>query len=95
MTLKATRPVLLCNTQYEAGDTLPADNDRLVEAWLEAGSAVWKDEEQAAPEEPAKAVPVTAPPGQPGLSSDGDPDALIGRIPDNPPRKRSTRKKTT
>lgn len=95
MILKATRPVLLCNTQYRAGDTLPADNELMVEAWLEAGSAVWTDEEETAPEEAAKAVPVTAPPGQPGLSSDGDPDALIGRIPDKPPRKRSTRKKTT
>ena len=95
MILKATRPVLLRNTQYRTGDTLPADNELMVEAWLEAGSAVWTDEDETAPEEAAKAVPVTAPPGQPGLSSDGDPDALIGRVPDKPPRKRSTRKKTT
>lgn len=96
MFLKATRPVLFRNTQYKAGDTLPADNEQMVAAWLESGSAVWKDEEETTPEEPkAKAKLVTAMPGQPGLSSDGDPDALIGKVPDKPQRKRSTRKKTT
>ena len=95
MVLKATRPVLFRNTQYKAGDTLPADNEQMVAAWLEFGSAVWKDEEEAASEEPAKAVPVTATPGLPGKSSDGDPDALVGKVSDKPPRKKTTRKKTT
>ena len=94
--LKATRPVLFRNTQYEAGDQLPVDNERMVAAWLEFGSAVLVNEDEIAPEAPeaAKAKPVTATPGMPGLSSDGDPDALIGKVPDKPERKRPARKKT-
>jgi hypothetical protein len=89
MILKATRPVLLCNTQYRAGDTLPADNELMVEAWLEAGSAAWVDDEEPVPEKPAKAKPASATAGMPGLSSDGDPDALIGRVPTRGRKKKS------
>ena len=79
--LKAKLPVLYRSKQYRAGDTLPADDVAMVEAWIEAGSAALVDDEESAPEKPAKAKPASATAGMPGLSSDGDPDALIGRIP--------------
>ena len=90
-TLRAILPVLYRSTQYRAGDALPADNQRTVEAWIECGAAKWVDDEK-----PAK--PVTVPqvetvtedvPGEPGISSDGDPEALVGRV----PKKRGRAKK--
>lgn len=81
MILTATRPVLLASIQYKAGDALPCTNEELVAAWIECGSAVWVDEDQT-PEAPApKARPAAAEAGLPGLSSDGDPDALVGKVP--------------
>ena len=52
MSLIAKIPILYRSTQFKPGDILPADNSRMVEAWLEAGSAAW-DEAAAAPEAPA------------------------------------------
>lgn len=37
--LRATRPVLYQGRMYEPGEALPATDARMVEAWLEAGSA--------------------------------------------------------
>lgn len=37
--LVALRPVLYQGRMYEEGETLPAYDTRMVEAWLEAGSA--------------------------------------------------------
>jgi len=92
MILVAMRSVLYRSTQYEVGEALPADNQAMVSAWLEAGSAVWKDEdEETAP--PPKAKRVTAPPGTQGISSDGDPEARVGRIPDKPERKKPRARK--
>ena len=90
--LKAKLPVLYRSTQYKAGDVLPADNVAMVEAWLEAGSAAWVDDEEPVPEKPAKAKPASATAGMPGFSSDGDPDALIGRVPARPARGRGKKK---
>ena len=88
MSLVATRPVLYRSIQYRAGDVLPADNVLMVEAWLDAGSAVTVEDEETveapeAPETPKapKAIPVAPPEGKAGISSDGDPDARVGRIP--------------
>lgn len=50
MKLVATRPVLYRSTQYKKGDRLPADNQAMVDAWLEAKSAEWIDETKDAPE---------------------------------------------
>lgn len=91
MTLKAMRPVLFRSVQFETGDTLPADDGATVDAWLEAGSARWVEDE--VPTKTPKAKRKTAPSGLAGKSSDGDPEALVGRIPGKPERKRS-RKKT-
>ena len=48
--LTAKRAVLYQGRMYEPGDTLPAGDSRMVEAWLEAESAEWTGEAQ----EPAK-----------------------------------------
>ena len=80
MKLRASRPVLIGCTQYGAGDQLPVTNEALVGAWLEAGSAVWVDDEEKTAEPAPKAVPVALA-GLPGKSSDGDPDAKVGRVP--------------
>ena len=91
MILVAKRSVLFRSTQYEAGDALPADNPAMVDAWLLAGSAVWIDEGEKT-EAPKKARRATAPPGTTGISSDGDPEARVGRLPDRPERKATPKK---
>ena len=91
MTLRAMLPILYRSTQYEIGSTLPADDARTVEAWLEAGSAKWLSDEEAAPAPKAKAK--TAQPGLTGKSSDGDPEALVGRVTDTPQRRKRASKK--
>lgn len=90
MILVAQIPVLYRSRQYGAGDRLPANDPAMVDAWLEAGSAVWEDEDKQTAPQPAKATPKSAPAGLPGHSSDGDPDALIGKV---PPRGRGKRTK--
>ena len=93
MKLAAMRPVLYRSTQYGVGDALPAGNPDMVEAWLSAGSAAWIDEDEEA-KAPKKARRATAPPGTTGISSDGDPEARVGRLPDRPERKITPRKGT-
>ena len=48
--LRATRSVLYKGIQYRAGDSLPANNKQMVDAWIEAGSAVLEDETAPAKE---------------------------------------------
>lgn len=45
--LIAKRPILYGSRMYEAGDTLPANDDRMVNAWLAAESAELIDTEKA------------------------------------------------
>lgn len=89
--LRAMLPILYRSKQYRVGDKLPADNEGTVQAWLEAGSAAWLDDEEKA--SAAKAKSVTAPLGKTGLSSDGDPEAKVSKIPKTPEREKP--KKTT
>lgn len=49
MILTAKRPILYRSKQYKIGEQLPADNKAMVDAWLEADSAEWKDEAKDAP----------------------------------------------
>lgn len=91
--LMAIRPVLYRSHQYEAGDTLPADNEATVAAWIECGSAVWNDDEAQTEAKAPKAKLATAKPGISGKSSDGDPNALVGQVPDTPERKRPSKGK--
>ena len=79
MKILATRSVLYRSTQYRAGDVLPADNVIMVEAWLNAGSAVKVEDEET--RDVPKAIPVAPPEGKAGTSSDGDPEARVGRVP--------------
>lgn len=83
-------PILHCSKQYRVGDALPAGNEALVDAWIESGAAFW--DEVDVHEKAPKAKAVVAEPGLSGKSSDGDPEALIGKVPKTPQRKRSTKK---
>ena len=78
MTLKAKRPILHGCTQYRVGDTLPANDTDLVNAWLNNGVAYWEEVE---PKAPMKAAPAAAQAGRDGKSSDGDREAMVGRAP--------------
>lgn len=42
-TLIAMRPILYLAKQYKAGERLPVSNQKMVEAWIEAGSAAWQE----------------------------------------------------
>lgn len=44
--LTAKRAVLYQGRMYEPGDTLPAGDGKMVEAWLQAESAEWTGEDQ-------------------------------------------------
>lgn len=59
--LTAKRAVLYQGRMYEPGDTLPAGDSKMVEAWLEAESAEWTGEDQ----EPAQEAQ-----GEPGTDND-------------------------
>lgn len=85
----ARMPVLYLAHQYSAGDELPTNNQTMMEAWIASGAAAWVEETTSTS---AKAKPATAPSGMFGISSDGDPDALVGRI--TPTEARKTAKKT-
>lgn len=87
MSLRAKLPILYKSKQYRVGDTLPATDDRMIAAWIKAGSAFW--DEVDVPEKAPKAQVVTAEAGLPGKSSDGDPEALVGKVPKRAPRKRA------
>ena len=41
--LIAKRPVLYMGMMYQVGDSLPAQDGRMVEAWTRAGTAAWAD----------------------------------------------------
>lgn len=45
--LIAQRPVLYLGRTYQAGDTLPANDERMVTAWLKAKTAAWSGQEAA------------------------------------------------
>ena len=78
--LVAVYPILFQSHQYKVGDTLPANYPDMVDAWLEAGTAVWKTVETAAP----KARPATAEPGLAGAavtSASENGEDLVGKVP--------------
>ena len=83
--LVATYPILYLSRQYNPGDILPANDESMVKAWLEAKTAVWMEEKT----ETAKAVPVTAEGGLPGeaVSSEST-ENLVGKVPKTASRKK-------
>lgn len=90
MKLIAKRPVLYRTHLYDIGDELPVTDQSMVQAWLEAASAEWK-EDTTKTDQPArkpKAKKVVAQPGQIGISSIRNQEDLAGRIPDTQGRKR-------
>lgn len=92
--LVAIAPILYKAFQYEVGDVLP-DDTPMTETWLENRAAVWKEDDEQ-PKKAPKAIPMTAEPGMPGLSTTGNPDDLVGKIPKSPLREKPAprRKKT-
>ena len=82
--LTAKRAVLYQVRMYEPGDTLPAGDSRMVEAWLQAESAAWTGEA----EEPATEAPegnqgtTEAPEGNQGTTEDqeGTLDVVGGHL---------------
>ena len=78
MELKAIYPILYRSHQYNVGDSLPADDETMVQAWLDAKTAAW----QETPPAKAKARPVTAQAGLAGQSPNGETEeSLVGRVP--------------
>ena len=87
--LTAQKSILFENKIYSPGDVLPAHNQGMVEAWLNAGTAVWIDDETTKTK--AKARPKTAEPGLPGVavtSESEDGDNLAGKVPKTTSRKK-------
>lgn len=77
MKLRAVQPILYRAHQYEVGDELP--DSEMKQTWLDAGTAVMAEDEPAA--KVPKATPLTAQPGQIGISNSGNEDDLAGRLP--------------
>ena len=89
MELVATYPILYRSHQYEVVDSLPADDESMVQAWLDAGTAVWSEGKQ----EKAKATPATATAGLAGESKNGEtPENVVGRVPKTPTRSKGAKK---
>ncbi len=90
MNLIATHPILYQSTQYEVGQSLPAHDSNMVQAWLEAGTAVWKKNEQQVC---AKAKPTTSITGLAGESKNGETaENMVGRVPKTSVRSRGSKK---
>ena len=53
-TLVATYPILHRSYQYEIGESLPLDDQEMVDAWLKCGSAKWVGEAKAEPTKDAE-----------------------------------------
>lgn len=57
--LIAVYPILYHARQYRVGETLPTNDADMVAAWLEAGTAKWRDGESPEPDKEKEAVPET------------------------------------
>lgn len=78
--LIAVYPILYLAKQYKIGEKLPANDPEMVQAWVDAGTAVWTSEREGRP----KAKPAAAAAGLFGraaFSGSEDGDNLAGRIP--------------
>lgn len=78
MKLMALIPILYLSHQYKPGEELPAGDAKMVEAWIEAKSACWKEEHK---EERTKASRVTAQAGITGTAIPSSEEDLTGRVP--------------
>lgn len=87
--LTAQTSILFESKIYKPGEELPVKDPAMVEAWLEAGTAVWIDDEQK--KTPVKARPKTEEPGQPGVavhSESENGENLVGKVPRTSRRKK-------
>ena len=85
--LIARMSVLYLSRLYKVGDELPTSDPVMVQACLEAGSAVWESGE--APAKKPTAKPVTAEPGLPGKAEASETDDnLVGKVPKTSARKK-------
>ena len=87
--LTAQKSILFESKMYHPGDKLPAHNATMVDAWINAKTAVWIDDEAIGTN--ATALPKTAEPGLPGAavaSESEDGDILVGKIPKTTRRKK-------
>ncbi|MCD8364771.1 MAG: hypothetical protein LUC83_02960 [Clostridiales bacterium] len=92
MTLIALRSVLYQSKLYRAGQELPTNNAAMAEAWVNAGSAKWVDEdaEQTKTVKP-KARRAAAEPSAEGRSDSGTVEQ--GKVPKTPARAKKPRAK--
>ena len=89
MILTAQKSILFENRIYAPGETLPAHNAAMVEAWIQAGTAVWIDSDTISTK--AKAKSKTAEPGLPGAavaSESENGENLAGKIPKTTSRRK-------
>lgn len=80
--LIAQQYILFESKMYAPGEKLPVKNPDMVQAWLDAGTAVYVDDEEKKPT--AKATPRTAEPGLAGVavsSEAEDGENLVGKTP--------------
>lgn len=87
--LVAQTHILHLSHQYKPGDILPANYPDMVEAWIEAGTAAWVDEEELKPKPKASlAAAISGLVGR-AVSSESDGEAdLVGRVPQTEARKK-------
>ena len=88
MRLVAVYPILFESHQYKPGDTLPAHNHEMNDAWLAAGTAAWKTESGKT----AKAVPASAQAGLAGTAVPASAGAMVGRVPNSGNRGKGKKK---
>lgn len=82
--LFARMALIVEGRRYMPGERIIASPET-EKALLEAGSAFFMQE---LPRHRPRARAVTAEPGLPGLASDGDPDALVGKLTRRGPRRK-------
>lgn len=91
MKLIAKYPILYQSTQYQVGQSLPTNNQEMVQAWVDAGTAVWQEDGET--QKPAKARPATAEPGLAGQSPNGETaENVAGKVPKTPTRNKGGKK---
>lgn len=87
--LIAKVPILFESKIYGIGEKLPTKNPQIVDAWLSAGTAVWKNDEEI--KATVKARPATAEAGLAGkalVSESETGEDLVGKVPKTAARKR-------
>lgn len=80
--LIAQQHILFESKMYAPGEELPVKNPDMVQAWLDAGTAVYDDDEEK--KTTVKATPRTAEPGLAGVavaSEAEDGENLAGKVP--------------